>query len=94
VSRALLVGVVLAVTALAYVFYPLVAPRASGGRRAAATTKSSRAVSDEEIEAAIRAYRENHVGRAACPVCGPRPEADAMFCSTCGRHLGGTPGAP
>lgn len=22
-----------------------------------------------------------------CPVCGPRPEADAVVCSTCGRVL-------
>jgi hypothetical protein len=25
----------------------------------------------------------------ACPVCGPRPESDAIYCSSCGRHLGG-----
>jgi hypothetical protein len=24
---------------------------------------------------------------AACPSCGPRPEPDAQFCSTCGRRL-------
>jgi double zinc ribbon protein len=23
----------------------------------------------------------------ACPACGPRPEPDAIFCSSCGRHL-------
>ena len=23
----------------------------------------------------------------SCPVCGPRPEPDALFCSTCGRRL-------
>lgn len=23
-----------------------------------------------------------------CPACGPRPEADAIFCSNCGRSLG------
>ena len=23
----------------------------------------------------------------ACEICGPRPEADAVFCSTCGRRL-------
>ncbi|MEO6066897.1 MAG: zinc ribbon domain-containing protein [Gemmatimonadota bacterium] len=23
----------------------------------------------------------------ACPTCGPRPESDAIFCSTCGRLL-------
>ena len=26
--------------------------------------------------------------RAPCPVDGPRPEADAIFCSACGRRLG------
>lgn len=40
--------------------------------------------SDDEIEAAVRAYRESH---AVCPVHGPRPEADADFCSECGRYL-------
>ena len=23
----------------------------------------------------------------ACPICGPRPESDALFCSSCGRRL-------
>jgi hypothetical protein len=27
--------------------------------------------------------------KACCPVCGPRPESDALYCSSCGRHLGG-----
>lgn len=26
-------------------------------------------------------------GTKACPQCGPRPEADAVFCSNCGRAL-------
>jgi DNA-directed RNA polymerase subunit RPC12/RpoP len=39
---------------------------------------------DDEIEVAVRAYREQH---AACPTCGPRPEPDAVYCSTCGRYL-------
>ena len=28
-------------------------------------------------------------GGVACPTCGPRPEADARFCSNCGAALGG-----
>lgn len=40
--------------------------------------------SDDELEAAVRAYREH---RAACSTCGPRPEPDAVFCSDCGRYL-------
>lgn len=42
--------------------------------------------SDDEIEAAIQAYRAQ---RPACPVHGARPEADAAFCSDCGRYLAG-----
>lgn len=39
---------------------------------------------DDEIEAAVRAYRAEH---PACPVHGPRPETDAEYCSDCGRYL-------
>jgi len=49
------------------------APEASGGRP-----------TDDEVEAVVRAYRENKV---RCPECGPRPEPDAVFCSNCGRYL-------
>lgn len=53
-------------------------------RRKPATAGAPGAPSDDEIEAAVRAYRESH---AACPVHGPRPEPDAEFCSDCGRYL-------
>jgi hypothetical protein len=42
---------------------------------------------DDEIEAAVKAYRETH---ASCPEHGPRPEADAAYCSECGRYLSAT----
>ena len=42
---------------------------------------------DDAIEATIRRFRA-HAG-AACPTCGPRPEPDATFCSSCGRYLAG-----
>jgi predicted amidophosphoribosyltransferase len=42
---------------------------------------------DDEVEAAILAWRARH---PVCASCGPRPEADAVFCSTCGRYLPGT----
>jgi hypothetical protein len=32
------------------------------------------------------------VTRFPCPVDGPRPESDALFCSECGRRLGTAPG--
>jgi hypothetical protein len=39
---------------------------------------------DDEIEAAVRAYRHAH---PACPEHGVRPEPDAVYCSDCGRYL-------
>jgi hypothetical protein len=87
----LTIGVALAVVCLAYVLYPIVsAGRARApGSRPPASPRASSTVTDEEIEAAITAYRTAHPPGADCSVCGPRPEADAVFCSTCGRRLGG-----
>lgn len=56
---------------------------AEGSTRAAAGLASD-AASDDEIEAAVRAFRQEQQG---CPTCGPRPERDALFCSSCGRYL-------
>ena len=43
------------------------------------------------IAARVRALRSAATsappGGPACPVCGPRPELDAVFCSTCGQRL-------
>ena len=52
-------------------------------RRREAAGPVRAAPSDDELEAAIRAYRMG----SACPDCGPRPEPDAAFCSSCGRYL-------
>jgi hypothetical protein len=85
-SRALIFGIVLAVGTLAYVLWPLV-PRGRITRSGAASGRT-RAVSDEEIEAAVRAYRETRAGGGpVCPICGPTQEPDAIFCSRCGRRL-------
>jgi hypothetical protein len=87
VSTPLLLGIILALASLAYVFYPIVGRR-RGMPRAAADARPRRSVTDEEIEAVIRAHRDARVrGGATCLLCGPRPEADAAFCSTCGRRL-------
>ena len=83
-TTALGVGVVLALACLAYVLYPLLA------HARAPKSRPLRVVTDDEIEAAIRAYRAS-LGSRACPLCGPRPEADAVFCSACGRRLDGLP---
>ncbi|HEY7878498.1 MAG TPA: zinc ribbon domain-containing protein [Gemmatimonadaceae bacterium] len=47
---------------------------------------ASGGVSDDEVEAMIHAYR---AAARACETCGPRPEPDAAYCSTCGRFLAG-----
>ncbi len=38
-------------------------------------------------EHAIAAMRAGESDRSMCDTCGPRPEADALFCSDCGRAL-------
>ena len=40
----------------------------------------------DPVEAAIRRARDN---QRSCGVCGPRPEPDATYCSSCGRYLPG-----
>jgi hypothetical protein len=43
------------------------------------------------IAARVRALRSAATsappGAPTCPTCGPRPESDAVFCSTCGQRL-------
>jgi hypothetical protein len=41
---------------------------------------------EDAAEAAISRYRAR---LGECPSCGPRPEADALYCSDCGRYLPG-----
>lgn len=61
------------------------------GALTAMRAEESRAtVGDDEVEAAILKYRSQ---LRACAACGPRPEPDALYCSTCGRYLPGTCGA-
>jgi hypothetical protein len=105
VSLALVVGALLAVATLAYVLYPVVAPRAQSdgaiegpAQGGSPERPSRRVISDDDIEAAVSAYRDAHAAAseaarsargsvATCPVCGPRPERDASYCSNCGRPL-------
>jgi hypothetical protein len=42
---------------------------------------------DDEIEARVRRHR---AATRVCPSCGPRPEPDAVYCSSCGRYLAGS----
>lgn len=44
----------------------------------------------DKIEAMVEArVRTLRAGPRSCPRCGPRPEADAIFCSNCGDQLAG-----
>ncbi|AHG90281.1 hypothetical protein J421_2744 [Gemmatirosa kalamazoonensis] len=54
---------------------------------AALGTRAAAAASDDIVERTIRRYRASSAHAAVCPVDGPRPEADAVFCSACGRYL-------
>lgn len=50
-----------------------------------------RAAGPADVEAMIAArvhtLRSAPAGALSCGTCGPRPEADAAFCSNCGRRL-------
>ncbi len=55
-------------------------PQSSGATPAAGAGPA------DPAEAAILRHRRR---RESCPTCGPRPEPDAIWCSTCGRYLPG-----
>ena len=44
---------------------------------------------DPSLDSAERAIRQARANAVACPVDGPRPEPDAVYCSECGRWLAG-----
>ena len=68
----------------AYTAEALAAHRAESATAAQGTGGSPPDI--DPAEAAILRYR-NRV--RACATCGPRPESDALYCSTCGRYLEG-----
>ena len=55
-------------------------------RRGDRTTEAARLEGEDPAEAAVLAYRAR---LHACAHCGPRPEPDAVYCSTCGTYLPG-----
>ncbi len=61
----------------------------AGGLAVAAVAAVSLADAADPVEAAIRRARQN---QRSCGVCGPRPEPDATYCSSCGRYLPGACG--
>lgn len=69
--------------------YASLKTRYTANALAALRADAAGAGSDRDVEAMIAA-RVRSLGRTgapACATCGPRPEADAVFCSTCGRRL-------
>jgi hypothetical protein len=57
----------------------------------AAVMAASTAGADEDpVEAAVRAVQAR---RPKCPTCGPRPESDSVYCSSCGSYLPGACGS-
>jgi hypothetical protein len=50
---------------------------------------SANAVTDDPVEAVVRAYRAQV---EQCITCGMRPEPEAIYCSNCGRYLPGACG--
>jgi double zinc ribbon protein len=64
-----------------------------GAQKVGARSEGQAGSSDVEvmIAARVRALRSATTsappGAPVCSTCGPRPEADAVFCSTCGHRL-------
>ena len=59
------------------------------GEAVAALRAEDATAGESDIEQLIAARAKAMAGGPpACPTCGPRPEPDALFCSTCGTRLG------
>ncbi len=110
----LIVGTLLALAALTFVLYPLLAgegvsvderivaepflqdPKRSDAIDALREIEFDREtgkLSDSDYDSLKSTYTQRAVdamrgdGSVLCPLCGPRPEKDARFCSTCGLPL-------
>jgi len=66
------------------------APATPAAEVATSATHSMEAVDPQAL--AERLVQEASKTSYACPVCGPRPEPDARFCSSCGRFIRPCPG--
>jgi hypothetical protein len=73
---ALILGTLLALVALAYVLAPLFAD--------AAPAWNVSSVGGSSVQTPGTSAAEPKT----CTTCGPRPESDALYCSSCGRRLG------
>ena len=64
----------------------LIAEEAAAAPHAAVALVTAETLVFDPVEAAIRRAQAN---QRSCGVCGPRPEPDATYCSSCGRYLPG-----
>jgi double zinc ribbon protein len=60
---------------------------ASGHASGVAAPNAIAAAMVDPAEAAVLRYR---AVRRSCETCGPRPEPDPVYCSSCGKYLKGT----
>lgn len=63
--------------------------QALAAMRSSPASTATPVLTDADLEALIRRQRDSQPGSASCPVHGPRPEPDAVYCSDCGRYLSG-----
>jgi Double zinc ribbon len=63
------------------------AVRTAGSRDGAAGAGDVEVLIAARVRALRSAATSAPPGAPACAVCGPRPEPDAVFCSTCGRRV-------
>lgn len=83
---ALIVGTLLALAALVYVLWPII----TAAERGPAVPVLAERQPEAEIPVEDAAEAEIRRARAqlkVCPVCGPRPEPAARYCSRCGKAL-------
>lgn len=74
----------------AYTAEAVAALRAEEGRSARASDSLEALIADRvRVLGASAPSRGGPGGLASCVTCGPRPESDAIYCSTCGTMLAG-----
>jgi hypothetical protein len=64
----------------------------NAGENAGPTPGSSSGASAAELDPVEAAVRAAQARRPKCVHCGPRPESDAIYCSSCGGYLPGACG--
>jgi hypothetical protein len=58
--------------------------------RAESAAAAGSAPADADLDLAEAVVRKYRLRARSCVTCGPRPEPDAVFCSTCGSYLSGS----